>query len=144
MQTFRFDKGAEQGVEVSNSKGVVGYTHHEGSLYVYLDSAVEEPIIAIAQNVKNTIPYLNESNWECWNLRVTSEEIRFTTKGWGKLESTWQMPQSGTYQLTMIDAITNSETPLKKFSTDDRNTITIQLPFPQNTAQKLKITRVES
>ena len=91
LQTFRLDKTGKK-VDLSQSVGVIGYKEYQGSLYVYLDAAVEEPIIAISESVLNDLPYLIDSSWEIWDLQRNAAIVQFKTKGWGKLSMRWQTP----------------------------------------------------
>src|SRR6185437_3403154 len=46
LETIRFDHHSLQSVDFTRSRGVIGQRYRQGSLYVYLDAAVDQPIIA--------------------------------------------------------------------------------------------------
>jgi hypothetical protein len=106
LQTIRFDAADSKTVDWQRSEGVIGQTHHQGSLYVYLDAAVDEPIVAMS--VKGDAlperPYLIDSRWPVSSMKLDGESTRFTAQGYGKGEMNWQMPKAGRYEVRVKDA----------------------------------------
>lgn len=133
LQTVRFDDSPNLQVDLSKSSGVIGFLHHQNSLYVYLDAAELQPIIAIGQEISNGKPYLVDSSWEIWDLKRDTNEIGFKTKGWGKLLMTWKMPKSGRYSI---------ETPIQTSSVQtEEGFLAIELDLPFNQEIEIKIIR---
>jgi len=84
LNTIRFDRQIFKSVDFEKSKGVVGQRYFQGSLYVYLDSSVAEPLIALKENgdyfrlPEEEIPYLAESRWLIFNLARGKNRLNFT------------------------------------------------------------------
>lgn len=102
LQTIRFDD-QETGVDWQNSEGVVGYRFHQGALYVYLDKAVEAPIIVLGESVAPQ-PWLQDSRWQVWELKQEDNKaFSFTAQGFGAGEMRWQMPEKGQYTIELSE-----------------------------------------
>lgn len=107
LQTIRFDNSTFKALDFSNSTGVIGQRYLQGSLYVYLDAAVEKPVIAIRDNEnyftqpEEKIPYLLESSWLIYNLKRKDNQIDFIAQGYGTGEITWQIPADGKYLISV-------------------------------------------
>lgn len=99
LQTIRFDEAQDQQVDFSKSKGIIGYRIYQGSLYIYLDASVEEPIIAVKPFDHEDLLYLIESSWEVWDLKREAKGLSFKAKGWGQLFMRWNTKQNGTYRI---------------------------------------------
>ncbi|MEG3639157.1 polysaccharide deacetylase family protein [Magnetococcus sp. PR-3] len=101
MQTLRMDHATFKQVDFTQSQGVVGQRHFHGSLYVHLDPANREPIVALKANTtpqappKATRPYLLQGRWQVQNLHLTSpEHFTFKAKGFGPSQLQWQFPHA--------------------------------------------------
>jgi hypothetical protein len=107
LETIRLDHRSLQSVDFSRSKGVVGQRYFQGSLYVYLDAAVNQPVIALKDNPdyfeppRESAPYLVESRWEISNVRPRQNGVDFTARGFGNGEMIWHMPSSGSYRVSV-------------------------------------------
>jgi hypothetical protein len=101
LQTIRFDRSAMKKVDFGRSNGVVGQRHFQGSLYVYLDETVKEPVIALAETQDASDepatgnPYLIESRWLVSKLQNLGDGFRFETQGFGPAEMVWRVPGNG-------------------------------------------------
>lgn len=102
LQTIRFDKATLQSVDFAQSEGVVGQRHFQGSLYVYLDAKVDNPIIALKdeerywEEPQGDVPYLIDSRWLVYDLvRHEDGSVDFTSQGFGASEMRWYMPGQG-------------------------------------------------
>ncbi len=95
LQTVRFDKPGLS-VDIASSLGVIGFNEDQGALYVYLDAAVEEPIIQLGFSQKS---YLIDSGWEVWNVEEDSQGLKFETRGSGALSMRWKMSKPGRYSI---------------------------------------------
>jgi polysaccharide biosynthesis protein PelA len=131
LQTFRFDKAKDSSIDLSASKGVIGYRDHEDSLFVYLDASVDQPEIVLSKIKNENISFLIDSNWEIWDLQRTADGVDFKTSGWGKLSMRWKMPRSGTY------AATTSSKSEANFETSPEGILEISLDLPYNTQTQL-------
>ncbi len=140
LQTIRFDNAQNLTLNFSDCLGVIGCLAYQGSLYIHLDAAYEEPIVAIKQGTDATaaahdIPYLLDSDWEIWDLKREGQSISFSAKGWGKLSMRWRMPSAGDYSIAVADL------PSKKFTADEKNIVTVELELPYNRAIQLTMSR---
>lgn len=105
LQTVRFDRAIFQGIDFAASKGVVGQKHFQGSLYIYLDKKVDEPLIAIkaldsaAEEPKDEHPYLIDSRWAVYDLKRGDDKFQFITAGFGPSEMTWSIPKEGIWKV---------------------------------------------
>lgn len=106
LQTIRFDRHSTQSVDFQNSKGVVGQRYLQGSLYVYLDGNVEQPVIALKDNPDASEPpeepvsYLVESRWLVSSVARKDNRVDFQAQGFGAGDMIWQVPAAGRYRVT--------------------------------------------
>jgi hypothetical protein len=107
LNTIRFDYSSLKSVDFGHSKGVIGQRNFQGSLYVYLDAAVKQPVIALKDNARTFSPpeeniqYLVESRWLISNVNAKGGQLDFTAQGYGPGEMLWQMPGSGRYRISI-------------------------------------------
>lgn len=106
LQTMRFDRASLMSVDFENSKGVIGQRHLQGSLYVYLDESVDQPIVTLKENEKTAArPYLQDSRWRVWNVNTgDGDDISMYVQGFGKGEMRWVMPHDGEYEIVVKGA----------------------------------------
>src|SRR6185295_18130224 len=64
LQTVRFDDVAELSVDFSRSVGVIGERRKNGSLYVALDEARDDVIVALGRDAAAPVPHLIERSEE--------------------------------------------------------------------------------
>jgi len=108
LQTIRFDDAARLAVDMEKSRGVIGQRHFQGSLYVSLDEARQDPVIALKKfspGEKLPIsaqPYLVQGRWHIWNLEFPSKhQATFNAQGFGDGEMVWKVPEPGPYELAL-------------------------------------------
>lgn len=95
LNTIRFDNATFRSVSYEHSKGIVGHTHYQGSLYVSLDSEVDEPVIALQDiersgEVSRAVrPYMTDGSWQVSGLVVQEDGFGFDARGYGDGELTW-------------------------------------------------------
>jgi hypothetical protein len=100
LQTLRFDAARNQTVDFARSVGVIGQRHDLGALYVSLDEAVAEPLVAVKSAPARTsepqeeAPYLVDARWRVHHVRSANRLLSFQTEGFGPGESTWMWPYS--------------------------------------------------
>ena len=144
LQTIRFDDASKLAVDMEKSHGVIGQRHFQGSLYVSLDEARQDPVIALKEfspGEKLPIsaqPYLVQGRWHIWNLEFTRKnQATFSAQGFGDGEMVWKVPEPGQYQLILsndtgvqqtVNAIADEEGILKiKFGSKAIDNIKITL-----------------
>lgn len=111
LQTIRFDRATFKSVDYARSMGVIGHTHYQGSLYVALDEAEPSPEIALAaldradRMTAASRPYLVDSRWRTWGLRIAPEGgYAFTAQGFGLGEMRWKLPWHGKTDVVVRDS----------------------------------------
>jgi polysaccharide biosynthesis protein PelA len=108
LQTLRFDDAAGLAVDFSRSVGVIGQRRHGASLYVALDEATDDVIIALrsngSENAQVAVPYLIDGRWTFRDIR--RQECGFTVmaKGFGIGQMTWGGLKSGLYHVSARDS----------------------------------------
>jgi hypothetical protein len=107
LQTLRIDDDGQWDGDLVASSGVLGWRHDQGSLYVALDPAVDEPILALAQGSKDVAgPILQESRWLISDLKRDFDGLRmqFATHGFGLGQMRWAMPKTcATWDWLLVD-----------------------------------------
>lgn len=106
LQTIRFDKSALETVDFERSRGILGHQHYQGSLYVALDEAVQEPVLALQPLDRTDIsplasrPYLVSSRWRIWDFQYDKQgRFSFVATGFGDGDMEWRTPRSGAYEI---------------------------------------------
>lgn len=108
LQTIRFDKATFRAVDFTNSKGVIGQRHYQGSLYVALDPAEREPVIALRDAARaEAAPaakaaYLVQARWQLRKLQRTAAGFLVEAQGYGDGEMEWRVPAPGRYTIEAI------------------------------------------
>ena len=106
LDTLRFDHADGERVDFAASAGVIGQRYMQGSLYVALDAAERDPIIALAAIQRPGVfsrPYLIESRWQIHNVRAAPGRCEFQARGFGPGEMEWQVAPGRTYEIQVID-----------------------------------------
>lgn len=110
LQTFRVDRAVFRGVDWKRSQGVIGQRHFQGSLYIYLDEVIENPVIALEQMEEGfqepdaNRPYLIESSWRVFHfLHPNPEVFTYESNGFGAGEFRWKVPLDGIYEVKLHD-----------------------------------------
>ncbi len=105
LATIRFDRSSFKSVDFRKSKGVIGQRHLNGSLYVYLDSAVAKPVVALKNNPAYFMPpqedtaYLIESRWLVSNMVRGAGQLEFVAQGFGNGDMLLNVPSDGNYRI---------------------------------------------
>lgn len=106
LQTIRFDRALFSGVDFPRSRGVLGQRYHQGSLYVALDPAEREPIIALTDVDRADAPpdaprpYLSHGRWVFSDLRLSGQSFTVRAQGYGAGAMEWRVPWAGRYAVT--------------------------------------------
>lgn len=102
LGTVRFDRADTITIDYAASVGVVGHNRHLGSLYVALDHAVPEPIVATmaaAASRPSLSPYLVQSRWIVSNIDRQTCRTTATMEGYGKGTFEWAGFPRGDYAI---------------------------------------------
>ena len=105
LQTVRFDDAANLYVDMRQAQGVLGFTHHGKSLYVALDDAVPEAVVALTsarpEPRRQERPYLVDSRWQVSRLKVAACGFEAEVRGYGAGEMTWAGVRPGGYTVSL-------------------------------------------
>jgi hypothetical protein len=107
LETLRFDNSTLKAVDFDRSQGVIGERQYQGSLYIYLDPTVAQPIVALKNDNRYWAPpeentaYLVESRWVVSNLTRGASRLDFTAQGYGAGDMTWQVPAPGVWRVSV-------------------------------------------
>lgn len=151
LQTIRFDQATLKQVDLTQSKGIIGQRHFQGSLYVALDQAVQNPQIRIiayltpAKPPPSSQPYLLESRWRIFGLTINEPyQFAFYAHGFGKGDMTWKVPLTGNYSIETFD---RNGMPLDHgrvvMTTDDDGLLRLNLPLNAMEEVKIIVSRQE-
>ena len=106
LQTVRFDDAGSLWVDMRQSHGVLGFTHHGAALYVALDEAVSEAIVALTASrpepKRQERPYLVDSRWQISRLKINTCGFDAHVKGYGAGEMTWSGVRPGHYVASLV------------------------------------------
>jgi polysaccharide biosynthesis protein PelA len=101
LNTMRFDQATLLAIDYAASVGVIGANLHAGSLYVTLDPAVAEPMIAVRAAAKpSAVARLNESRWTLSALQRGDCEVTAEAQGFGVGDMSWSGLKPGPHILT--------------------------------------------
>ena len=104
VETLRFDHAESRAVDWDRSQGVIGQRHFQGSLYVALDGAVSEPVVALEERVSKAAPeapYLIEGRWRVFSIERSRDSFSFAAQGYGRGNMSWYVPTEGLYEITV-------------------------------------------
>jgi polysaccharide biosynthesis protein PelA len=105
LQTVRFDDVGGMSVDFSRSVGVIGQQRKGGSLYVALDEAREEVVVALSQDTGTAaVPYLIDGHWTFRDMRRRDCGFSVMAKGYGQGQMTWGGLQPGGYHVVVLDS----------------------------------------
>jgi hypothetical protein len=108
LQTLRFDDAADIAVDFSRSVGVLGQRKKGTTLYVALDEAQEEVIVALGPDTSDSVdiatPHLIDGRWTFRDLRRRDCGFSVMAKGYGTGQMTWGGLKPGVYHVFVRDA----------------------------------------
>lgn len=106
LNTVRFDDLQGQSIDMANSVGVVGSRSYQGSLYVALDPAVSDAIVALRNEAGSpdapadlTGAQLDQANWVLRNVERESCRVSYSAAGFGAPRISWHEVPQGTYRI---------------------------------------------
>jgi polysaccharide biosynthesis protein PelA len=102
---MRFDHAETIEIDIAASAGVIGYNRHAGSLYVALDAAVPDAVIAIRSPdakrqvtaQQRTTPHLIESRWQVAKVKRQTCAVTAEAQGFGAGDMSWGGLPAGKY-----------------------------------------------
>ncbi len=107
LQTVRFDDVADFSVDFGRSVGVIGQQRKGTTLYVALDEAREEAIVALeptaGASANTHAPFLIDGRWTFRDLRRRDCGFNVMAKGYGTGQMNWGGLKPGTYQISAFD-----------------------------------------
>ncbi|HEY7610520.1 MAG TPA: hypothetical protein VIF14_14895 [Alphaproteobacteria bacterium] len=109
LETVRFDRAVAKSVDFARSEGVVGQRHHQGSLYVALDPAVEKPVVALRANDRPDrdpdapVAYLISARWPVAAVERDGGGWRFRAQGFGTGTFAWKTPAGSRFTIEASD-----------------------------------------
>jgi hypothetical protein len=108
LQTVRFDDAGDLAVDFTRSVGVLGQARKGTTLYVALDEAQEEVIVALGASTSeiaaSSPPYLIEGRWTFRDMRRHECGFSVMAKGYGTGQMTWGGLKPGEYHLLVRDS----------------------------------------
>ena len=103
LQTVRFDDAAGVELDLAKSTGVIGQNRKGSTLYVALDEAYDEAVIALAPSdsrvTQPQLPYLIDSRWQFRDLDRRDCGFKVTAQGFGSGQMHWGGLTPGKYRL---------------------------------------------
>jgi polysaccharide biosynthesis protein PelA len=106
LQTVRFDGAEAVMLDLASSSGVLGQARLGDALYVALDPAVENPVVALqpvgTEPAPTDHPYLIDSRWQIWDLKRTSCGFTFRASGFGLGDMSWHGLEQGPYRISAL------------------------------------------
>ena len=142
LATIRFDRASLRCVDWKRSEGVIGQTYLHGSLYVYIDDALDGATIALTDNSHYAdypaAPqfYLVQSRWTINHVEHAGDTVTFTARGFGPGEMMWRVPENATYQLK---AVKEGEDALFAEVTSDASGL-LRITLPEATDSPMQVT----
>jgi hypothetical protein len=132
LQTVRFDDVADLSVDFSRSVGVIGQQRKGSSLYVALDEARDDVIVALGRDAAAPVAYLIEGRWTFRDMRRRQCGFTVMAKGYGQGQMTWGGLKPGTYQITVLDAKDDAWEETAQVGTDGRLSVTADADALEN------------
>ncbi len=109
LQTVRFEQASALDVDYQASKGVIGHNRHGDALYLTLDAAVAEAIVALRPVQKypdrrerhKAVPHLIDSRWHLSKVTRSACDVRADVQGFGAGEMNWAGFPAGQYEIAV-------------------------------------------
>jgi hypothetical protein len=100
VQTLRLDDADTLELDPTRSKGAIGQNRHEHALYIALDAAVDEPIVALRPTSASDpgtggLGMLVESRWRVRSVSAKKCDLNFVAQGFGNGEFVWAGVEPG-------------------------------------------------
>lgn len=137
LQTLRIDRAGGKIVDMGASTGVLGQSHFQENLYIFLNPSVDNPEIKLIQRKHPTTTAaltLLESRWNILSAKPDSKGgMTLELQGYGKGEMTWAVPTGAGNPVTYRMITKNKEGGTTSTDVKTENGI-ISLDFGETTA----------
>ena len=147
LQTVRFDDAAGLTVDFTRSVGVLGQRKKGSSLYVALDEAQDDVVVALGpdngDSADISAPHLIEGRWTFRDMRRQDCGFTVMAKGYGTGQMTWGGLRPGVYHVAVR---TTSETvweDIAEVGDDGRLALTADADASQSTRDRGGVFRRE-
>ncbi len=137
LQTVRIDAADPRAhVDIARARGVLGYRHINGSLYVALDPDEEAPEFSLGTSAPQR-PTLVQSAWDIRTLVPFDDDLSagFTAQGFGKGDMTWRVRPGRDY------AVAAGNAPAVIVRSDGEGMLRLDLPDVGNRPTTVRIER---
>jgi polysaccharide biosynthesis protein PelA len=108
LQTLRFDDAADLAIDFTRSVGVLGQRRKGSTLYVALDEAYDEVIVALGPDAGEapdaSAPYLIDGRWTFRDMRWRECGFTVMAKGYGTWQMTWGGLKPGSYHVAVRES----------------------------------------
>src|SRR5262249_8298906 len=108
LPPVRFDDAPYLAIDVTRSVGVLGQRRKGSTLYVALDEAFDDVIVALrpdaGEAVDGSAPYLVDGRWTFRDMRRRECGFTVMAKGYGTGQMTWGGLKPGSYHVFVRDA----------------------------------------
>jgi hypothetical protein len=148
LQTLRFDAPAGRDLDPARCSGVIGRRIANGSLYVALDPAAEQPVVALSLTAGGADKQpeagrflLDNARWRVSALEADSCSATFDAAGFGVGDMTWQAPASGTYRVELYRSGSGADdAPLfwDDVAVDEGRRLVLALPAMEDGAARVR------
>ncbi len=131
LQTFRFDAAEGLLLDTRSSRGVLGEGRHGTALYIALDPAEPQPLIALAPRHQGDAaaqrPVLIDSGLLLSDLRTLPCGISMTAQGFAPGEVIWRAFPGAVFQ-ARVQPIPGGQVTRLDLTTDQQGRLTLPLP----------------
>ncbi|MFO1144212.1 MAG: hypothetical protein U1E59_17905 [Amaricoccus sp.] len=113
LATLRFDRAGGIELDSGRSEGITGSRREGETLYVGLDPAREDAVVALRSRVPQDAGgvmepprrgfELDNARWQVRDLARGSCSVRFAASGFGPGEMSWRVPAPGLYGIEVAD-----------------------------------------
>jgi hypothetical protein len=106
LGTIRFDGAlAKLSPDLAASRGVIGWRHDDGVLYVAVDPDLPQPEIALTDTpAAGTRPRLHDARWRIHGFTCAASGCRMQVQGYGEGSFAWQAAPDSRWRITLTGA----------------------------------------
>jgi hypothetical protein len=132
LQTVRFDDADRLELDPRRSTGAIGQNRHEHALYIALDAAVDEPIVALRSASSSDAAttddevMLVESRWHVRSVSARTCKLSFVAQGYGNGELAWTGLEPGWHAI----AVSRAGEPLSRHATEVSSNRRLSIAIP--------------
>ncbi len=112
LRTIRFDGAARRHVDLKRSRGVIGYTPHQGSLYVSLDDGMTHDIFLA--DTPSAVPYVEQASHYVDRWKAEKAGVSLEMRGLGRARLVLRNLVSGAAYKVRIQRLKTGKTLLDR------------------------------